>query len=136
MKIKIIRIILIILILMWMMVVFGFSNDNAQTSSSISYKVAKVFVKTEKKAKTIEPYVRKLAHLSEYTAGGFLFYGLFLTFQLSPKKQVIFAEGMGVLYAITDEIHQLFVPRKSSEKLMMSVLTQLELHLEYVYCYS
>ena len=66
MKKNILRIILILLIILWMISVFGLSNDNAETSSGLSYKVSKFFAKTESKAREIEPFVRKLAHLSEY----------------------------------------------------------------------
>ncbi|MBR2290067.1 MAG: VanZ family protein [Clostridia bacterium] len=54
-----------------------------------------------------------------YGSDGFLFYGLFLTFSLSSKKQIIFAGILGIMYAISDEIHQTFVPRKSSDKYKM-----------------
>ena len=64
----IIRIILIILILLWMWLVFGLSNDNAEKSSSLSLKISKIFTKDKKVLKTLEPVVRKLAHLSEYMA--------------------------------------------------------------------
>ena len=47
--------------------------------------------------------------------GGFLIYALFLTFDISPKKQVIYSGILGIIYAITDEIHQLFIPGRSGE---------------------
>lgn len=93
--------------------VFGFSNDNAEKSTGLSMKVSKIFTQDVETLKIIEPIIRKLAHLTEYTIGGILFYGLLLTFNISAKKQVIFSGGIGIIYAITDEIHQLFVPRKS-----------------------
>ena len=112
-KIIILRIILIVLILLWMRLVFGLSSDNAEESTSISMRIAMFFTKDEQALKIVQPIVRKIAHLSEYMAGGFLFYGFFLTFNISAKKQVIFAGILGIFYSITDEIHQLFVPRKS-----------------------
>ena len=108
-----IRIILIILILCWMRIVFGLSSDNAEQSSSLSLTIARWFSKKEEVLMILEPVIRKIAHLSEYTLGGFLFYGFFLTFCIKPKRQVIFAGIMGILYAISDEVHQLFVRRKS-----------------------
>ena len=44
-----------------------------------------------------------------------MFYGLFLTFKLNSKKQVIFAGVMGISYAISDEIHQLFVSGRAGQ---------------------
>ncbi|MBR2290066.1 MAG: VanZ family protein [Clostridia bacterium] len=68
MKKKMIRIIIVILILLWMRLVFGLSNDNAEKSSSLSFQISNFIVQNEEKAKSIEPVVRKLAHLSEYMA--------------------------------------------------------------------
>ena len=44
-----------------------------------------------------------------------MFYGLFLTFKLNSKKQVIFAGVMGISYAISDEIHQIFVAGRAGQ---------------------
>ena len=65
----IVRIVLMILIIIWMVLVFGFSSDNAEASSGLSYQIAKFFVHTEEKTKQLEPIIRKLAHLSEYMIG-------------------------------------------------------------------
>lgn len=64
MKLK--RIILIILILCWMRIVFGFSSDNAETSSNLSLRISRIFTKNEEVLVILEPIVRKIAHLSEY----------------------------------------------------------------------
>ena len=44
-----------------------------------------------------------------------MFYALFLTFDILAIKQVLFAGGIGIIYAITDEIHQIFVSGRSGE---------------------
>jgi len=54
-----------------MRLVFGFSNDTAEVSSSISLRIARFLVNDEEKAELIEEPIRKLAHLLEYTAGRF-----------------------------------------------------------------
>ena len=66
MKKNILRIFLIILILLWMRLVFGFSSDNAERSSTLSLRISKIFTSNEEKLEIVEPIVRKLAHLSEY----------------------------------------------------------------------
>ena len=66
MKKNILRIILIILILCWMNIVFGFSKDDGEASSSISLRIAKIFSKDENFLRKLEPIIRKVAHLSEY----------------------------------------------------------------------
>ena len=68
MKKKILRILIIVLILLWMRLVFGLSNDNAEVSSSLSLKISKIFTQDERILHILEPIVRKIAHLSEYTA--------------------------------------------------------------------
>lgn len=76
---KILRVILIISILLWMSVVFGLSNDTAVKSSSLSLKIAKIFSKDKIILKKLEPIIRKLAHLSEYTLrAGFYFVDFFI----------------------------------------------------------
>ncbi|MCI8310512.1 MAG: VanZ family protein [Clostridia bacterium] len=115
MKKNILRVVLLILIFLWMYVVFGFSKDSGEASSGLSTKIASLFSKNENVISAIEPIIRKIAHLSEYAAGGFLFYGFFLTFKINPKIQITISILLGVIYAITDEIHQLFVPGRSGK---------------------
>ncbi len=112
-KVIITRIILIILIFLWMNTVFGFSSQESESSTSLSLYVTSLFIKDVELQKVVEPIVRKLAHFSEYAVGGILFLGFFETFKISAKKKIIFASIVGILYAITDEIHQLFVPGRS-----------------------
>ena len=91
MKKNILRIILIILILCWMNMVFGFSSDDGDTSSGLSLSIAKIFSDNEETIEILVPIVRKLAHLSEYALGGFLIFGLFSTYNIDLKKQIIFS---------------------------------------------
>ena len=44
--------------------------------------------------------------------GGILFLSLFLTYEFSNRKRVLFSVLIGVEYAAMDEIHQLFINRK------------------------
>lgn len=41
--------------------------------------------------------------------GGVLFLALFLTYEFSDIKRMIFALLVGIEYAVIDEIHQLFI---------------------------
>lgn len=113
MKKNILRFILIIFIIFWMYTVFGFSNATATESSGISKSIAEFFVKDEQYVHFVEKIIRKIAHLIEYAIGGFLVYALLLTYNLRPKKQFLFAWLFVVIYAITDEIHQLVVPGRA-----------------------
>ena len=47
--------------------------------------------------------------------GGMLFLALFLTYEFSDKKRMLFALLIGIEYAALDEIHQLFVAGRSGQ---------------------
>ena len=65
-KVKILRIILIILIILWTCLIFLFSSQDGGESSGISRKLVELFTKDPEVIDIVEPYVRQLAHFSEY----------------------------------------------------------------------
>lgn len=108
------------LVVLWMCVIFMFSAQEATVSKKTSGKtlvkiastISKNFKKLppKKKMEKVEPYqkaIRKVAHLTEYAILGILSYIAFLLHK--KKKLVISATMLCTLYAVTDEIHQLFV---------------------------
>ena len=102
---------LIGLLVVWMVVVFGLSNQNGEESGGLSRKVANFFSKGDTvQAERLEPMIRKVAHMTEYAAGGMIFYGILLTYpNSSRRKKVIMSLAFVIFYASTDEIHQLFI---------------------------
>ena len=122
MKIK--RIIFIVLIIIWMLAVFRFSSEKSEVSSNTSGKTIRAILNVvpwtsslsneekDQLVETLQPIARKLAHFSIYTLGGTLIMLLTKTFDISNKKRVIYSMIFGVLYAVSDEVHQYFVPRK------------------------
>lgn len=114
------RIILAILVLIWMLVVFYFSSENATksagTSGEIIETIIEIFAKEiskEEKQEIIEklqPIIRKCAHLTLYAVGGILIFLFINTYKMPLKNKIIYAIIIGGIYAITDEIHQAFVP--------------------------
>ena len=113
MKKNILRAILIVLIICWMYIVFTFSNAGGQESTGISMKVANFLIKNKTYIKLAEQILRKIAHLTEYAIGGVLVYALLLTFKLNHKIQFCISWIFIIIYAITDEIHQLFIPGRT-----------------------
>lgn len=111
-KTNILRIFLLILIIIWAYVVFNLSNQNGDDSSGLSRKVVEFFTKDETIIEKIEPYVRKFAHFSEYGLGGMIFISLFSTYEWTDRRKITVSVLLGIWYAITDEVHQLMVPRK------------------------
>ena len=108
------------LVVLWMCVIFAFSSQEATVSKKTSGKtlikiastISKDFKKLppKKQIKKVEPYqkaIRKVAHFTEYAILGILSYIAFLLHK--KKKLVLSATTLCFIYAITDEIHQLFV---------------------------
>jgi VanZ family protein len=63
---------------------------------------------------TVDLVVRKTAHLSEYFIFGILLTHLFKKRSgLSTSSQIIWAIALGIIYAISDEFHQSFVPSRT-----------------------
>ena len=112
-KVKILRTILIILIILWSLLIFTFSSQDGGESSGFSRRFVEFFIKDPELVNTVEPYVRKLAHFSEYGLGGVLFISVFSTYNWSDKRKITTSILLGVWYAIMDEIHQLMVPGRS-----------------------
>ena len=118
-----IKIIKIILIVIWMIVIFNFSNQGGTKSSGTSQKVTKVIVniitydKKEANINTmekIEKVVRKGAHYTIYTIGGFLLMNYAYSIDKTKKYKIFGSLLFGAFYAVTDELHQFFVPGRSA----------------------
>lgn len=111
---KKLRKICIVLIIVWMIVVFMFSNQGGSGSSGMSLKISKLLFNNDAVAEKMEGFIRKAAHITEYAIGAMLFFGYCLTYpKMQLKKKMIFSEMCIILYAITDEIHQLFIPGRN-----------------------
>ena len=127
MKINILRAILIALLITQMWVIFGFSGQNGEESGSISRKITEAITKNissiqnlekqekEKVLKKIEHIIRKLAHFSLYAVIGFLLMSLMSTYKLKQKNRILVSCSVGLLYAISDEIHQAFIPGRGPQ---------------------
>lgn len=117
--------IFLILVIIWMIIVFAFSHQQADISGATSGNtirfiinntpVLKDFTNEQKEniVEVMQPIVRKLAHLSIYILGGLLLFSFSNTYNIQEKNKIGISSIIGIVYAITDEIHQLFIPRKS-----------------------
>ena len=122
MKLNIIRGILITALIAIFVTIFGFSNQNSETSSGLSQKVTNFVVEfvpsiknmpekeKEQAEYRIEKVIRKIAHYSIYTLVGILLMSLMITYKLKELDRIAVSLIIGVIYASTDEIHQAFVP--------------------------
>lgn len=110
--------------LIWMFIIFGFSKESGGESSSLSLTVTQKIVdiidfndnmseeEYEHMVSVLHTPVRKAAHMSEYAILAFLIYVPLLINVRFKKISGYFLATMSVclIYAITDETHQLFVP--------------------------
>ena len=120
-KIRPKNIVYLVVIILWMSLVFYFSHQPGDTSGNTSSSVTEIIVNiitlgqeynTEQKAILIErlnPIVRKLAHYSIYTLGGFLIINYLNIHIEKDKKKILFSIAFGAIYAMTDEFHQYFI---------------------------
>ena len=122
MKLNIIRGILITALIAIFVTIFGFSNQNSETSAGLSQKVTNFVVEfvpsiknmpekeKEQAEYRIEKIIRKIAHYSIYTLVGILLMALMTTYKIKELDRIAISMIIGVIYAATDEIHQAFVP--------------------------
>lgn len=124
---------LIFKILVWIppvviaMSIFGFSSQNAEESSGLSTKAAIAIIRfaddshivdvnDKNETEFIENLqypIRKCAHMTEYMI--FTLSVLFALFVWGVRNKLLYIEAfaVSVIFASTDEFHQLFVPGRS-----------------------
>lgn len=124
-KINLLRAILIILLIALFSTIFNFSGQDGEKSGSLSREITESVTKDIKKIQqletnkkeevldAVEHFIRKLAHFSLYTLVGILAMSLMSTYHLKKIKKMGITLGIGVLYAISDEIHQSFIPDRT-----------------------
>lgn len=126
MKTTILRITFISLLIIMFFIIFGFSQQDGEKSSSVSRKVTIAVTQNVKKIQEleksqkeillqkIEKVIRKLAHFSLYTIIGLLSMSLMSTYDLELKKKIGISIIIGLLYAAFDEIHQSFISGRTA----------------------
>ena len=113
------RVISSIFLIIWIIVIFMFSNEPATLSHSKSDKVAKTTIDTvstvtgndyTKSKITIDSryVVRKVAHFTLYFILGVLSITVLRNYGIS-NRIVLYSILFCLIYAISDEIHQLFI---------------------------
>lgn len=123
MNTNIYRIILILsIILVLFGVIFNFSSQTGEKSGKLSRQITIAITKNvkyiqnldskekEQVLSKIEHIIRKTAHFSIYSLLGLLLMSLMKTYRLKEIKRIGISFIMGAVYAISDEIHQGFVP--------------------------
>ena len=83
------------------------NTNNENINNSVN--VAKYNYEFEMYKGEVRLVVRKSAHFIIYLVGGFLLFNFFRTYNISLRNQIIYAVLGIILYASSDEFHQLFV---------------------------
>lgn len=101
----------LLLLIAWMIVIFIFSSMNGDMSSDLSFKTTWLFfwVKDPETLKIYHYFVRKAAHVVEYLILTGLAYNYFRFTSNDIKKIYLYSFLVSFTYAISDEVHQLFV---------------------------
>jgi VanZ family protein len=106
-------------VLLWMAVIFSASADasSGPRSSRIIGPVVRWLIPniSDKALDTVVYTVRKTAHLTEYAILALLLYRAFNRHGRSHPMLLAFA--LAAIYAVTDELHQSFVPNRQGQPL-------------------
>lgn len=112
-----------------MLIIFNFSSENSEVSSSTSGNVGRWLLKTfyngferlpsieqSQVVESIQFYIRKTAHFSIYALlGACAHFGTLANKKISRQKNVFISLLICLVYASSDEIHQLFVSGRSGQ---------------------
>lgn len=120
------KIIKLLCIIICMITIFNFSSDSKEKSSkksdklivSVTEKFLRKKLSNKEKEKYISKYVfyvRKSAHFTLYFILGLLIISFLREFIPLDKKTIIITVILVLIYACSDEIHQMFIPGRSGE---------------------
>lgn len=120
------RVILWAAVIGWMALIFSFSVETAAESTETSGGFIEFFMErwipgfteltdAEKTAKieSVTYFVRKSAHFVVFAVLGFLTCAALWSCDASVKRAFLLAAVIGALYAVSDEVHQAFVPGRA-----------------------
>ena len=120
-----------ILVIIWMLVIFNFSSQNGTKSTKTSGVVTSMVVnvttsvtnkdipreEVKKKVEDSTFLVRKTAHFTEYLILGILVLQLLSDYTKINKRMLIVSLIICYLYAVSDEVHQIFIPDRTAKVL-------------------
>ncbi|WP_416147517.1 VanZ family protein [Salipaludibacillus sp. HK11] len=110
-------------VVLWMSLIFYLSHQPATESSELSTGISEVIIKmVESIAPNVDFHlqdlnhiVRKNAHFIAYFVLGVLTLNALRRSGIRGGRSVVIALIVCVLFAISDEVHQLFIPGRSGE---------------------
>ena len=111
MKRTLFRIVILMLLAGTFVTIFGFSNQNGESSSSVSRKVARKII-------NVFPYTKDLSETTKTKiverSQPILIMTFISTYNVKLLKKFIISILVGLSYAISDEFHQSFIPGRTA----------------------
>ena len=112
-----------LIIIFWLALIFNFSAQPVNKSNGLSKKVTEVVVETVEKVVPEKEFnidrmnhlLRKNAHFFLYLVLGILAMNILKISGVNANKRIAVALLFCILYAISDEFHQLFVPGRGAQ---------------------
>ena len=111
-----------VVVLLWMVFIFKLSSQPANESKELSSRVTEFVVETVEKVTSkkfevedLGHIVRKNAHFFSYLIFGVLVMNAFRRLGAKGFKSCIHALIFSMLYAVSDEVHQAFVPGRGPQ---------------------
>ena len=132
---KIIIVILVIIDILIFRTIFVFSGQNGDESTKISRGITESVtsniksiqnesdeIEKENKLFIIEVIIRKMAHFSLYTVMGLITMSIFILLtKIEDKHKILYTLLIGIIYSITDELHQLFVADRAAKLMDVAI---------------
>lgn len=118
-----------ILVVLWMTLIFYLSHQPATESNKLSIgiteKMTGIVEKTDPNIDTnirnFNRIIRKNAHFFAYLVLGILTFNGLKDSKITGGRGFILALIICILYAISDEIHQLFIPGRSGQVMDVAI---------------
>lgn len=111
----------IVAVISWMALIFYLSNQPASTSSELSGSIVQFFISLVSWLPiTVDSHmlhflIRKSAHFVAYFILGLLTFHAVQLYKGTNVHTIMMASLIAVVYAISDEFHQTFIPGRSGE---------------------
>lgn len=121
----ILKIVLLVLIITTFIIIFKFSGQDAQESTSLSRGLTMYIINLVEKSKIflesnffdsplqVEHILRKIAHFTIYMILGMLIMSFINLFRFKKSEKIAITILAGLGYAAFDEFHQSFVPGRT-----------------------
>jgi len=106
----------IILVIIWMFIIFMMSSYDGNESSNQSGMIVNFIANLLNidNINVLSLIIRKMAHFTEYLILGLLVVNMINNYN---NKSILISIIICIIYATSDEIHQLFVPGRSCQLL-------------------